>query len=342
MKQNKNSIYFPMLLLFINLLLTGCSKVISVTRTQISSPVLIQTKYDQITTKTQTPTPVLKFDSTPTPLRDTPKPIHLTPTNSQTPLPTLQIEEAEALVLELLKTKSECTLPCWWGIIPGITSAEEIKNILWPFKGTVEHDLRYEFSDSGGYLLMKTQPNGFNIGIQYLIENEKVSTIYISTRMNDIDGYELVYKNSEYDEIMELYSVDQILTRYGKPEQIYIRSFSEIAGELNPTQILLFYPDEGVIVQYFSPNTLEIDNGEFYNTFCPLDGHIMLRLFNPNTDINLDKLLLMDDNFSSYKEISKVTNMDVNSFYNTYVDGTDCSVYLYTKESIWPYVYDNR
>jgi hypothetical protein len=272
---------------------------------------------------------------------DTPVPTN-SPTSSQTRQHLLSVKEAESLVLDLIRTNSGCSLPCWWGVTPGKSNIEEIENLLSPFLGTVESEVRYEFSDIGGYLLMRTQPSGFNIGIQYLVENNNVSIIYVATRMVSPDGYELDFDSPIYREIMSPYSINQVLLNYGRPEQLLIRSFSELAGELNPSQILLYYPLEGVAIQYFSQNTLLIDDDIFYNKFCPVNGHINLRLFDPSSGLGLDQLLLLDDNFLEYKEISEVTNMNIETFYETYISASDCSHFIITKEEIWPHEYDNR
>ncbi|HCB01270.1 MAG TPA: hypothetical protein DEP19_02710 [Anaerolineae bacterium] len=196
---------------------------------------------------------------------------------TQTPIPSLSVEDAEARVLEFLKTNTGCVLPCWWGITPGITTSDEISSILESFLGLVVSEVRYEFSESGGSLLMRPLSNGIRVGIQYLIHENAISMIYVKTEMTE-NTYDLVYADSFYQEVMSEYTLEVILTRYGKPNQILVRSFSDLAGHFNPFQTLLYYPDKGIVVQYFSPNGLITENDEFILPTCPPIGHISLRL----------------------------------------------------------------
>ena len=66
------------------------------------------------------------------------------------PISTLPAEAADARVLEFLKTNASCSLPCWWGITPGITSTDEIQSVLEPLLGAVVSDVRFKFSETGG------------------------------------------------------------------------------------------------------------------------------------------------------------------------------------------------
>jgi hypothetical protein len=161
------------------------------------------------------------------------------------------------------------------------------------------------------------------------------------------DIYEKVYDDPFYQEIMSEYTLEAMLTKYGKPDQILIRSFSDLAAEFNPTQTLLYYPRMGIVVQYFSPNGLLKENGAFVLPTCPPKSHISLRLFNPDSQMTLDQLLAIDDSISKYKDISEATNMNDDSFFQAYheydekVLSSSCPAVLKTPEDIWPSEYRN-
>ena len=262
------------------------------------------------------------------------------------PISTLPAEAADARVLEFLKTNASCSLPCWWGITPGITSTDEIQSVLEPLLGAVVSDVRFKFSETGGHLLMSPQPNGLEVEIQYLVKDNVVSMVYIYTEMTK-DIYDKVYDDPLYWEIMSAYTLKAVLTKYGKPDQILIRSFSDLAGEFNPTQTLLYYPKVGIIAQYFSPNGLLKENGVFVLPTCPPRSHISLRLFNPDSQMSLDQLLAIDDSFSKYKDISEATNMNSDTFFQAYKEydekslKSSCPAVLKTPEDIWPSEYSN-
>ncbi len=266
---------------------------------------------------------------------------------TRTPVPTLPAEAADARVLELLKTNAGCSLPCWWGITPGVTTTDEIQSILEPFLGAVVSEVRYEFSEMGGHLLMRPQPeNGLRVEIQYLAEDRIVSMVYVNTAMTR-DIYNMIYDDPFYQETMSVYTLAAMLTKYGKPDQIFIRSFSDLAGEFNPTQILLYYPEQGIVAQYFSRNELEQNNETILNRTCPPKSHISLRLFNPDSHMSLDQLLSIDDSFSRYREISEATHMDLETFFQTYRQydeknlKSSCPTYLKTPWNLWPNEYSN-
>lgn len=279
-------------------------------------------------------------------LIETPVPTQTKIAATRTPLPTLPAEVADALVLELLETNANCSLPCWWGITPGVTTTDEIQSILEPLLGAVVSEVRYEFSEIGGHLLMRPQANGLKVGIQYLAEDKIITMVYVNTEMTR-EIYNRVYDDPFYQETMSAYTLEAVLTKYGKPDQIFIRSFSDLAGEFNPTQTLLYYPKMGIVAQYFSPNGLLVENSAFVLPTCPPKGHISLRLFDPDSSMTLDELLSLDDSFAKYKVISEATNMDLDEFYEAYREYdektlvSNCPAVLKTPEELWPSEYSN-
>ena len=222
-------------------------------------------------------------------------------------------------MLELLNTNAGCSLPCWWGIKPGVTTTDEVQSFLEPFLGAVVSEVRYEFADTGGLFLMRPQPkNGLRVDIQYLAEDKIVSMVYVNTEMTR-DIYYTVYDDPLYQKIMSAYTLEAMLTKYGRPDQILIRSFSALTAYNNPTQILLYYPEKGIVAQYFSEIFLvEQKNETFVSLICPPKSSISLRLFKPDSGLSLAYLLSIDDNYSGYKDISEATNMDVDTFFQTY------------------------
>lgn len=267
--------------------------------------------------------------------------------DTRTPVPTLPADTADARVLELLKTNAGCTLPCWWGITPGVTRSDETQSILEPFLGAVVSEVRYGFTEDAGLLLMRPQPeNGLRVEVQYLAKDNVVSMIYVNTAMTR-DTYKMVYDDPFYQEIMSAYTLEAMLTKYGKPDQILIRSFSELAANNNPTQILLYYPKEGIVAQYFSRNGFEQKDSSFLNRTCPPKSHISLRLFKPDSGLSLTYVLSIDDNFSRYRDISESTNMTIDTFvqaYQAYDEKTlksNCPADLKTPWNLWPGMYSN-
>lgn len=261
-------------------------------------------------------------------------------------LPTLSAEEVEAKALELFTTNVDCSLPCWWGITPGVSTIDEARLSFEPFFGAVFGENGFENSNTDGSYYMHPLSSGLRIGIDVLAKNNIVSLVYIQTEMTK-DTYNKIYDDLFYQEIMSAYTLETVLTKYGRPDQILIRSFSELAGEFNPTQTLMYYPEMGMVVQYFSPNGLLKENDAFVRPTCPPKGHISLRLFNPDSQMSLNQLLAINDSFPKYKDISEATNMNIETFFQAYHEydekalKSSCPASLKTPENIWPSEYSN-
>lgn len=262
------------------------------------------------------------------------------------PIPTLPVNVAEDQVLELLEKNAGCALPCWWGITPGTTTIADIQAILEPFLGLAISKVRYEFSDSGGHLLMRPLPNGLKVGIQYLARDGIVSMIYISTEVIN-DAGSIIYGDTEYVKIMSSYTLEGIMSKYGKPDRVMIRSFSYLTAYNQPTRVLLYYPEKGIVAQYLSPNSLRQNGDQIHNLICPVEDVISLRLFDPASGMELAQVLSIDDNFSKYKDIADSTNMDIDTFFNSYqeYDETNftsvCPPFLETSWELWPDSFSN-
>lgn len=54
----------------------------------------------------------------------------ITSVPTYTTAPTLPLDEAKAFAADLLINNAGCSLPCWWGFIPGETPWETIRDVL--------------------------------------------------------------------------------------------------------------------------------------------------------------------------------------------------------------------
>ena len=178
------------------------------------------------------PTP---FTSTPT-LSPSDTPTHsppLPPTQppTLTPAPTLSRQEAYTLVADLLKNNGGCRLPCWWGMVPGKSSWRDDSHFLETFVDSIQLQDETQF-----------ERNGQNIEQAYYI-------VRFSMGGNTIDGFSLIVDNGTIAEIFTgppvtqpAYRLDQILTSFGSPDEIYIKTYRYTSiGGPPPFDILLTY-----------------------------------------------------------------------------------------------------
>lgn len=257
-----------------------------------------------------------------------------TPTLTWTPLPTLSAQQSQVKINELLETNGGCELPCWWGITPNETKWTETLYSIKPFIFDVQEstDVRIE----NGKELLYT--NGqFYFDIPGEAESGQVT-------LGAID--DIVIGMTVYPPVAERrYKMHQLLALLGPPKQILINAQSSSPiSELPPTVLTLDYSDVGIWASY---GYIPIQVGENL-VICPKSrlGTVSiydnvggrLRLFDParnsNLSISIEEYANMVGGFTAMK-LEDVTNMNIESFYNTFVD-PEPQVCLETPANLWP------
>ncbi len=98
------------------------------------------------------------------------------PTKTPTPIPTLDPEKAAEQIHALLMGSADCAAPCFWGIVPGETTALEAKDFFHyngletkviTFKGQEYFDINYDLK------------SGMLININLEIKNDIVVTVNV-------------------------------------------------------------------------------------------------------------------------------------------------------------------
>ena len=106
--------------------------VTDISQTLANTPVPISTRTLQYATtpgSTQHP-PLLKTPENTSSPTDFPPP-------TWTPLPTMDFLARNTEIVRLMSTNNDCRLPCWWGIMPGVTSWQEAQQFFETF-GVIE------------------------------------------------------------------------------------------------------------------------------------------------------------------------------------------------------------
>ncbi len=229
----------------------------------------------------------------------TPTLIKPTPTIFLSPLPTLSASET---VDKLYKSEFECDRPCWWGIIPGVSTWTETKQFIDQFSvivyGVSETNYKITKSEiSDSYMWFVAIPDSGSdttTAVFFEIQNNVVSAINI--------GAELV----EF-----FYPPHKLLEEYGQPDQIFI-GISEyyVFQETNYAQIYILYEDINILTSYFfygsnltNPLTICLDEENQASN---------LYLWSPNTELDFD--------FSKLKLLEQFSELNVESFYRRFID----------------------
>lgn len=210
--------------------------------------------------------PMLTLTSAPLPQ------ITSTSTNSMiettpTIFPTLDPDNTYA-EMEKLFRDNRCELPCWWGVEPGTTSISDAETKLNGY---------YEIAPSkvikDGLLLY------LSVSISQQENSPQVSVIRIVEQvLREItDGYERVYDEQAYADLLRAYSLTSILNKYGRPSNIFatVEIYNTEPTAPDFMMIWLLYPKNGFIAKYTA-------NAELHNeivTDCPNKSFFTFWLF---------------------------------------------------------------
>lgn len=296
------------------LFFTGCQ-----TDGNVSRPASTETLSPEPTLAakpTNTPTPVPSPTSTPTSTSTlTPSPTH-TITPSWTPVPTLPLEEALEAADLIYQDNGGCELPCVWGVTPGETTWEEVRDRFSPL-GTIS---------KGEY----------NPGI--------ITYTFRSAVPPDVSPHEFGYYAIVFHRIKGKATIDQIAVRshnispafdprlfsildtFGKPDQVWMEIITgfiqgDTVSDANYS-LVLFYPNQGYIIRYSDDThvvgrTLRI---------CPW-RNVFRDQPSPVFYIYSDKIgkdfkeLQFTDRIRKYSLLEEFQDeMDTQSFYETYLN----------------------
>lgn len=185
-------------------------------------------------TRTWTPFPTRVAPT----LTPSPTPAAITPTF----LPTLSKAERQAYLTERISDNSDCKLPCWLGIQPGITTWQEARFLLVhlgiktgevPMKdGSITHP-------TGGFDFEK--PHIYH-SISFIEQNEFVRGIHLI-----VEGYK---DPVEFQKLWKLYSPKSIMQTYGSPSRVWLSTYSSELGPEHGYDLIVAYDELGIIIQY--------------------------------------------------------------------------------------------
>jgi len=291
-------------------------------------------------TQNSTATPILNFvPQTNTPIAKTPT---ITPIPASTLHPALNAESANKLALQLLNDNSNCRLPCWWGIIPTITTSQDAISFLNSFSSIASTN---STDNDGGYMILKI-PNGNGLlspFIEYNSIDGVINTLIVGISQivkNENGGYDEVYDDPAFARATQFLSLPEILRSYGQPKEVLISTYSlQPLGWPVFFDIQLFYPEHGFLMAY---NSLMEFSGSGYIKGCPSKSNIAIGLWEPGKYLSINDLPgnirnnISSFPLSSYLQVNEATDMSIQDFYDTFKndEGTLC---LETPSSLWPF-----
>ncbi|MBK7919933.1 MAG: hypothetical protein IPJ94_27490 [Chloroflexi bacterium] len=185
----------------------------------------------QTATSTWTPIPPPTISPTPQP-----SPTSLpTETATSTPWPTLSPDEAANKVLSLLAENQnpDCLLPCWWGATPGQTYWQDIEPVLRSFALEIDSD------SSAAFVILPLHESikvpGFDGYVAYSWDESGIINA-ISVKSMNMPGYD----------------PSTMMSFYGIPDEVWVKTFSELLpGEVLPFRLILVYQEQGISFRYY-------------------------------------------------------------------------------------------
>lgn len=324
--------------------LTGCSKAVSSTQTLTSVA----------TQQFPTLTPPLQASTTPT---STERHWTATPTIAltSTPQPTLTVDEARALLLDLLHDNGGCRLPCLWGLTPGKTDIRSMDAFFARFGDiSIDNDFIVAINEDHGrytnaiFGLYKSDSGAFSvaaINFSYPRTNDESSLFVWSATASRRSGEginevaNVTYGDLFFDQLLQNYMLPQILSNYGRPTQVLILPYYDNSmyppDYIVPLSLVLSYQGQGFFIEYILPRETV---GDHY-VGCPWKaGYLILKVWPPESERTLAEVIgggsVGINGLKFTKPIEEATSMTLDEFYQKFKDPvtTEC---LETPKDLW-------
>jgi extradiol dioxygenase family protein len=230
----------------------------------------------------------------------------LTLTPSRTvpiPLPTLNPDQAEQTILALMQGNGGCSIPCFWGIIPGVSDFDQTVGFL---EHLGENVSRYG-TDPINYDWYITFRDKMRIHLTFQEENDKVRNI--SVRINHLNSPVL-----EYSDWMG-FRPDTILRTYGLPTRVVF----SLSYPTEPTtsntvgyDFSFIYSEQDMIIGYWEPRVVD----RRFLHICPL---IDPELYYVNYWLGED----FEDNDVHGVDVQDISTLSVFDFYTLILGNPD-------------------
>lgn len=315
----------------------------NLSRISLIIPVLIASSCAQSIESVKTPTPtipvfptksVVSLPSTtvlPTVIATLP------PTSAM--IPTLPSDEAGVELQKKLSNNGGCQLPCLWGISPGISTFQDVLQILVPLSSL--SNSTYLDSPAAGSISPSYTENDLEIytriGFATSPDNNIINRIIFNAEAhkNKSDGYDDIFDSESFDAKISAYTLPHILSEIGIPSSVLIATYggSLTRGSTGGFDLLLLYPDQGILVNYTTQMHIVGTN----ILGCPSKAHVEMELYpSGDGDTFFDRLKRTDwgTKLDYYKPLEEVTSMTTEQFYEIFRLLSDKCIE--TPASLWP------
>ena len=231
-----------------------------------------------------------------------------TATSVPSPIPTLSLVEKETIASELYNTNANCKLPCWWGIVPGETEWQTAKSFLGALATKISTGI---YSESAPEFIADVD----------IPVTEDLSAINMLRQYFSVQDGVIELIQPETPPTMPFTIISEILSTYGLPSEVWLDTYGYSYGELDPFRLVLFYPEKGILARYF--DDAEFEDDDVVGCFSNHTGAVVL--WSPDLKLTFAEALngtralgTFGDQY--YKPLQEATDMDVETFYQIYLD----------------------
>ena len=235
------------------------------------------------------------------------------------PIPTLTANERQTLARQMLETNGGCELPCWWGITPSKTDWQSVLKQCKNYGGC---DLDIPES---------AQVPDYAIRQRFDQLDGKVRSILVTS---EVPGQRL---SGSFSKDWQRYALDQVLTRYGKPSQVFVELSNYCADSpCAPSGYGLYvvYDDLGILFRYLGPAERS-DPIQACPVFAKI-SYLQLVLQSPQDTRTLMQTSAIDpDQIKWIRPLTEVAEMTIEDFYRIFKepDSKEC---ITSPAKFWP------
>lgn len=235
-----------------------------------------------------------------------------------TPIATLTNEQKQERLVELMRENGGCELPCWWGIMPNVSTVEMAQNVL------VVNGFQWNQDYSSGMRVA----NDFGVFLKLNVEESIVQSLNVrGDYLTDTED-SLAYSQA-FAQGWQRNSINALLEQHGMPTRVFIFTpFRADPGTGPAYHLLLFFEDLGIEIDY--TGSAEQLNGTHYRACPDLSDiwQIHLFLYQPGDVTNVIETVLPTENISYIGEANEVyelisweqaTGTALESFYESFL-----------------------
>jgi hypothetical protein len=183
----------------------------------------------------------------------------------------------------------------------------------------------WNYGDPQDYTVIFDTPSHYQ---SYIVKDGTIDMISVHAEP-PTRGDELVFGDSQFVEDWEPYMLPRMLGTYGQPPQVLLGVGPGVPWV--PFDLLLFYPDEGILVRYEAP----AERGEGVFRMCPYKTDITLWLWSPHTDRrHIADWESMIGGESYFRSLAEATGLSIEQFYQTFSQ-PDNQTCLETPADLW-------